>query len=155
VNEWESFQKIDSNFVENSKEWKLTGEQAEYNNGFKMSIHQRKDNISGRKDDIMRGHGSYKGTSVDELVAFFTDAASFPGMLEWTEIDQIENGFVPDQKDKIIYYRVKAPLCNVRDNVLKIHIDKREDGSTFVCMRSWNHVLKPAMTSPIRVFMTN
>ena len=119
-----------------------------------MTIHQRKDNIGGRKDDIMRGHGSYKGTSVDELVGFFTDAASFPGMQEWTVIDEIDNGFV-DQKDKIIYYRVKAPMCNMRDNVLKIHIDKREDGSAFVCMRSWNNSSKPAMTDPIRVFMTN
>ena len=43
LNEWESFQKIDFNFEENKKEWKLTGEQAEYKEDFKMTIHQRKD----------------------------------------------------------------------------------------------------------------
>ena len=80
VNEWESFKKIDSNFNETQEEWKLTGEQADYVNGFKMTIHQRKDLTGRRKDDIMRGHGSYKGTSVEELVAFFTQADSFPGM---------------------------------------------------------------------------
>ena len=80
INEWESFQKIDSDFKEKSNEWRLSGEQADYKNGFKMTIHQRKDLNGGRKDDIMRGHGSYKGTSVDQLVAFFTKADAFPGM---------------------------------------------------------------------------
>ena len=46
-------------------------------------------------------------------------------------------------------------MCTVRDNVLKIHIDKRDDGSIFLCMRSWAHESKPVSKNPIRVYYTN
>ena len=108
-----------------------------------MTVHQRK-NPNGGKDDQMRGWGCYKGVTVQEVFEFFTKGDTFPGILEWTPFEKLENG------DELIYYRSKAPLFDERDNILKMHIDKRDDGSVFISMRSWAHEKYPARVKPIR-----
>ena len=113
-----------------------------------MTIHQRK-GPTGGKDDQMRGWGAYKGVTVQEIADFFTKADAFPGVLEWTSFEKLENG------DELIYYRVKAPLCDERDNILKMHIDKRDDGSIFICMRSWDHSKYPVQKKPLRINYLN
>ena len=99
----------------------------------------------------MRGDVTCRGEGVtcQGICDFFTKPDNLPGLKKWVDVETLPNG------DELKYYTVKAPLCSLRDNVLKYRIDKRDDGSIFISIKSWTHPDYPETKTPIRAWYTN
>eukprot|EP00164_Ancoracysta_twista_P004710 GFYU01006367.1.p2 GENE.GFYU01006367.1~~GFYU01006367.1.p2 ORF type:complete len:226 (-),score=61.63 GFYU01006367.1:176-853(-) len=148
VVEWDEYQSILNQDIGASGEWKVTADQSEWKNDFKMTVRQRED-PDGNKNNIMRGDASFKGIKPEHLLDFFTNPKNLEGIKEWVDVETLPDG------DEIKFYSVKMPLMKLRENVLKYKIDKREDGSIFLSIRSWVHDKYPLKTSTIRVKYKN
>ena len=146
--EFAKYEEMNKIFENKPDQWKMSANQAEWKNDFKMTVHQQKDPRGGR-DDIMRGHGTYRNVTAEEVCEFFVNGENLPGLLKWVDVETLPNG------DEIKFYRVKAPLCSPRENVLKYKVDKREDGSIFISMRSWVHDDYPVNKQSIRAVYSN
>eukprot|EP00341_Mesodinium_pulex_P006161 CAMPEP_0116943758 /NCGR_PEP_ID=MMETSP0467-20121206/35383_1 /TAXON_ID=283647 /ORGANISM="Mesodinium pulex, Strain SPMC105" /LENGTH=72 /DNA_ID=CAMNT_0004627011 /DNA_START=154 /DNA_END=372 /DNA_ORIENTATION=+ len=68
---------------------------------------------NGNPNDLLRGDGTFKGISIEDLVEFFKNPQGMPGLVEESIIESVnENEFTR-------FIHVKAPMCAPRHSVFK------------------------------------
>lgn len=79
----------------------------------------------------------------------FINPPPTPMMKEYKLIER--TGDVENCLDAVIYYRMKLPLMSDRDLVMKIHQEKRDDGSFFGYCSSVEHSDYPLVKNVVRM----
>ncbi|CAJ1383251.1 unnamed protein product [Effrenium voratum] len=149
-NEYERFQKLLAEEVGpgNPHGWEIKSDWAkDYSKQqFKMRVSLRS-HESGNPNKLLRGDGKYKGVVPEDFLGFLLKP-ELPGMKEWKDVETLPDGFIK-------YCRVKAPCMTPRDHCWKYTIDRRADGSIFVCIRTTTHPECPEKPGIIRAYYYN
>eukprot|EP01006_Ploeotia_vitrea_P006667 TRINITY_DN14336_c0_g1_i1.p1 TRINITY_DN14336_c0_g1~~TRINITY_DN14336_c0_g1_i1.p1 ORF type:complete len:230 (+),score=40.08 TRINITY_DN14336_c0_g1_i1:60-749(+) len=119
---------------------------AQYKHGFKMRVSLRPHD-TGNPNNLLRGDGKYQGVTPQDFLDFLLNP-ELPGLQELKEVETTQDGCIK-------YCRVKAPCMKPRDHVWRYCIDKREDGSIFVCIRTTTHPKHPPIDGVIRAYYYN
>ena len=150
-NEYEKFEKLLAEEVgpNNPHGWQIKSDWAkDYNKQkFKMRVSLRK-HESGNPNKLLRGDGKYQGVSPEDFLGFLLNPENLPGLKEWKDVETLPDGYIR-------YCRVKAPCMTARDHCWKYTIDRRPDGSIFVCIRTTTHPECPEKPGVIRAYYYN
>jgi len=84
----------------------------------------------GNGNAFMRADGKFKGVSPQQFVDYLLNPTNLPGLQEWVDVAENADGSL------IKYCKVKAPMMTARDHCWKVMVDRRDDGSIFVCIRT-------------------
>ncbi|CAE7331066.1 Stard5 [Symbiodinium sp. CCMP2592] len=114
---------------------------------FMMRVSLRDHHETGNPNKLLRGDGKYKGVTPEDFLGFLLKP-DLPGLKEWVDVETLPDGFIK-------YCRVKAPCLAARDHCWKYTIDRREDGSIFVCIRTTTHPKCPEKPGVIRAYYYN
>ena len=150
--EFEEFERLLSEDVTpgNSHGWTIKKDwPARYSpQGFMMRVCLRPHG-SGNPNNLLRGDGRYQGAKPAHFLEYLLNPESLPGLQELRDVETLPGG------DVIKYLRVKAPLMAPRDHVWRYTVDRREDGSIFVCVRTTHHEKCPVKKGVIRAYYYN
>lgn len=114
---------------------------------FKLRVCLR-NHESGNPNKLLRADGKFKGVAPEDFLGYLLNPENLPGLKEWKDVETLPDGYMK-------YCRVKAPGMTARDHCWKYEIDRREDGSIFVCIRTSSHVDCPEKPGVIRAYYYN
>ena len=112
----------------------------EYKHDFKMRVSLRP-HESGGLNHIASRRWKIHRCSTAAISGLSVEPENLPGLLEWEDVEDLPYGYIK-------YCRVKAPCMKARDHVWKYTIDKRDDGSIFVTIRTCQHEKYPVKKIP-------
>ena len=116
--------------------------------GFMMRVALRA-HESGNANKLLRADGKFRGCRPQMFLDYLLNPENLPGLQEWRDVEATaDGGFVK-------YCRVKAPLMRARDHCWRYTVDRRDDGSIFVCIRTAEHAACPEVPGVIRAFYYN
>mmetsp|Transcript_26866 Transcript_26866/g.52395 ORF Transcript_26866/g.52395 Transcript_26866/m.52395 type:complete len:235 (+) Transcript_26866:187-891(+) len=151
LSEWDAFQQLLAEDLGkgNTHGWKVKKDwPQEYRpDGFKMRVALRP-HESGNSNMLLRGDGKYKGARPQLFVDYLLNPENLPGLKEWVDVETLPDGFIK-------YCRVKAPGMRARDHCWRYLIDKRDDGSIFVVIRTAEHPKCPPKEGVYRAYYYN
>jgi len=150
VTEYEEFQRLLAEDLSegNFHGWQIKSDwPQEYKNDFKMRVSLRPHEC-GNPNHLLRGDGKYVGVRPQQFLDYLLNPENLPGLLEWVDVEDLSDGYIK-------YCRVKAPCMKARDHVWKYTIDKRDDGSIFVTIRTCQHEKYPERKNTIRAYYYN
>ena len=148
--EYEEFLRLCAEEVgnDNTHGWQIKKDWPQkYKNNFKMRVSLRP-HESGNPNNLLRGDGKYIGVQPQHFLEFLLNPENLPGLVEWVDVEDLPDGYIK-------YCRVKAPCMKARDHVWKYTIDKRDDGSIFVTIRTCRHEKFPVREDAIRAYYYN
>lgn len=124
---------------------------AKYNaHGFRMRVALRRHTESGNPNLLLRADGHFRGgLTPEDFLQYLVNPANLPGLQEQRKVEDLPGGGF------ILYLRVKAPGLAPRDHCWRYTVDRRMDGSIFVCIRTQTHPSCPPLPGVIRAFYYN
>eukprot|EP00438_Fugacium_kawagutii_P025850 Skav231405 [mRNA] locus=scaffold4039:34517:35209:- [translate_table: standard] len=149
--EYDKFQKLLAEDVgpNNPHGWEIKSDwPKDYKHNFKMRICLR-NHESGNPNKLLRGDGKYTGgVTPEDFLGFLLNPKNLPGLKKWVDVETLPDGYIK-------YCSVKAPCMTARDHCWKYTIDRRDDGSIFVCIRTTTHLECPENPKFIRAYYYN
>ena len=115
--------------------------------GFKMQV-ALKPHGSGNSNMLLRADGKYKGVTPDDFLGYLLNPVNLPGLIEIRDVETLPDGCIK-------FVRVKAPGMTERDHCWRYTVQKEDDGSIFVCIRTTTHDECPVKPGVIRAYYYN
>ncbi|KAJ3317165.1 putative tRNA pseudouridine synthase Pus10 [Boothiomyces sp. JEL0866] len=151
--EYEEFQRLLNQDVGPGNEhgWKIKIDWPKegFRNNFQMRVCLRQHFETGNPNNLLRADGKFQKVKPQDFLDYLLNPANLPGLQEWKDVEELPDG------GYIKYCRVKAPGLAARDHVWRYTIDKRDDGSVFVCIRTTTHDAYPELPGVIRAYYYN
>uniref|UniRef100_A0A7S0Z2J6 START domain-containing protein n=1 Tax=Hemiselmis tepida TaxID=464990 RepID=A0A7S0Z2J6_9CRYP len=151
ITEWDEYQRLARETLDkgNAAGWKIKADwPKKYRpDGFKMRVALRP-HESGNPNMLLRADGKFKGASPQLFLDYLLNPDNLPGLKEWVDVETLPDGYIK-------YCKVKAPGMRARDHCWRYTVDKRGDGSIFVCIRTAEHPKCPPKEGVYRAYYFN
>lgn len=141
---WQLFQSyLAESLTDTDLKWSKKVDQKEFKDGFKASIHQRKQ--KGLPSDLMRIEVEMQNVYLEDVVDYYINPPPNELIKEKKDLETLDDGSL------IKYMLISMPMMSERDNVIQIS-QKNIDGGVFLVVTTVEHPAMPPVKGVVRMF---